>query len=646
MPGETINILGAGFSPTAAENVVTFQQGGGGTVTATPTQAAPHSLMVQVPAGAISGPVSVTVNGNTTNRFYFNAMTPVITGISPTAGTVATAVKLDGRSFGSQGLQSAVRFNGAVNQGSIVAWGTNQVVVKPPAPSLISKVSGPLSAVMLTGSVSQPFGNFTANASVVEGFTGAPGAGTTASWTGGILQAGVADTAFTQTNFSANTNTGNYVANASGLTVSPVAGTFPIAVSGYQYDAGTGYSARTQLGVDDAYFFAPGTSAKKVRRYNLYTGAFEDETTLSYGDAVIWNPNNGYASLAASAYQAFKLGTTWGGAGFTTPTDSSATNLANSTHAMFATDGTNYYHYDCGAGHKVSLLSNVLGDLGSWPGVSYGCGSGPASAAGFTGLSEVLTNPGNATNSITALDRVNGSNWTKNAVALPFALDGTGVSGVNVPLIGSNGVHLFALGRNPSYNGNAISLFRFTYSGGVLAHLTSGGNATSTTAAIPLTANSVWNTVTFTRNVPANTNCVIDVLDGTSGAVLKSNIASGASIGDLTATSIKLRATVSMGGTGTAPTVTNWSVTTRRAYAVSPAYDSGTNFATYQAPVVTSNGAAGTHYAITYSDSADGVTWGADVSNFTTLTRRYVRFKVNLKQPTTQITGISLPYQY
>ncbi|MBO9541704.1 IPT/TIG domain-containing protein [bacterium] len=643
--GDTITIVGAGFSPTPASNTVTFQKLGGGTVTATPTTADATSLSIQVPATATSGPVSVTVGGKTTNLFYFSVLTPIVSAFSPSSGTTATSVTVDGSGFGIQANQSAVKFNGAVDQGSIVSWAANQLVVKPPAPSLEARVSGPLVVSTLMGEMSQPFGNFTVSTSLVEAFAGAGGAGTTASWTGGVLQPNSAVTTFTQTNFSANSNTGNYVANASGLTINPVVSVFPLAVGTYQCDAGTSYSARTQLGVDGTYFFAPGTTAKTARRYSLSTGAFVDQTTLTYGDAVIWSPNNGYASIAANADRVFKLGTTWGGAGFTTPTAQSVSALAGSTHSMLATDGTTYYHYSCSENHKVCLLTSALATASPWPGSAYSCGAGPASAAGFTGVSEVLTNQGTATPS-TALDRVNSSGWSKNAVALPFTLDGTGVTGSNVPLIGSNGTDLFILGRNAGYNANAISLFKFKYAGGVLTHSTSGGSAASTTAAIALPAGSAWNTVTFTRNVPANSTCTIDVLDGTTGTVLKSNIASGVSIGDLTASSLKLRASMSMTGTGTAPTVTNWSVTTRPIYAVSPAYDSGTNFATYQAPSLTSTGAAGTDYTITYSDSADGVTWGADVSNFTTLTRRYVRFKVTFKTMSTQLTRVTFPYQY
>ena len=59
--GSEVMITGENFSTTPTENTVTF----GGDVTATPSAATATSLTVQVPSGARTGPIKVTVDGHT-----------------------------------------------------------------------------------------------------------------------------------------------------------------------------------------------------------------------------------------------------------------------------------------------------------------------------------------------------------------------------------------------------------------------------------------------------------------------------------------------------------------------------------------------------------------------------------------------------
>jgi hypothetical protein len=57
--GTVVTITGSGFSPTVAGNVVKF-----GTITATVSEATTTSIKVTVPAGAVTGKISVTTGGN------------------------------------------------------------------------------------------------------------------------------------------------------------------------------------------------------------------------------------------------------------------------------------------------------------------------------------------------------------------------------------------------------------------------------------------------------------------------------------------------------------------------------------------------------------------------------------------------------
>ena len=81
-PGNTITILGQGFSTVAANNVVKMNGVAATVVSATATQ-----LVIQVPAGTTSGQITVTVNGVTVSSgptLVFNPLPPsVISGVSP-----------------------------------------------------------------------------------------------------------------------------------------------------------------------------------------------------------------------------------------------------------------------------------------------------------------------------------------------------------------------------------------------------------------------------------------------------------------------------------------------------------------------------------------------------------------------------------
>ena len=82
--GATVTIYGQGFSSNPAGNTVMFNG-----VAATVVSASSTALVVTVPAGVTTGPVSVTVNGTTANSGTFNFTvpgTPVITSLSPAVG--------------------------------------------------------------------------------------------------------------------------------------------------------------------------------------------------------------------------------------------------------------------------------------------------------------------------------------------------------------------------------------------------------------------------------------------------------------------------------------------------------------------------------------------------------------------------------
>src|ERR1700694_2506201 len=86
--GTTVTIQGQGFNATAAQNAVTINGSAATVVSATVT-----SLVITVPTGATTGPISVTANGQTasSDRNFTVIQAPAILSINPKV-TVSSSV--------------------------------------------------------------------------------------------------------------------------------------------------------------------------------------------------------------------------------------------------------------------------------------------------------------------------------------------------------------------------------------------------------------------------------------------------------------------------------------------------------------------------------------------------------------------------
>jgi YD repeat-containing protein len=107
-PGTAVTIYGTGFSLTAGQNSVSFN-GVAGTVTA----ASGTQLIAVVPAGATTGPISVTTpTGSVTSTTDFEVLQSLsITGFTPTIGTPGTAVQITGTDFAPVAANNQLKFN-------------------------------------------------------------------------------------------------------------------------------------------------------------------------------------------------------------------------------------------------------------------------------------------------------------------------------------------------------------------------------------------------------------------------------------------------------------------------------------------------------------------------------------------------------
>lgn len=133
--GTSVTITGSGFGKRQGSSTVTFN----GTPAAV-TSWIDSEVSVAVPEGATSGPVVVTVDGESTEaEDHFRVIIPVsppsLSALSPAASprhsnAVGMAVTLTGSGFGDDQGSNAVTFNGA--PAAVIAWSETRIRVKLP----------------------------------------------------------------------------------------------------------------------------------------------------------------------------------------------------------------------------------------------------------------------------------------------------------------------------------------------------------------------------------------------------------------------------------------------------------------------------------------------------------------------------------
>ena len=110
--GTTVTIYGTGFSTTPSQNTVTFNG-----QAATITSATSTKIVTTVPAGATTGPITVTTplgSGTSSTAFEVTGTStgaPVITGFTPTIGSYNTPVTITGTNFDTASSNNNVTFN-------------------------------------------------------------------------------------------------------------------------------------------------------------------------------------------------------------------------------------------------------------------------------------------------------------------------------------------------------------------------------------------------------------------------------------------------------------------------------------------------------------------------------------------------------
>lgn len=142
--GTTVTIYGTGFSATPASNTVKFN----GT-TATVLTASTTVLTANVPSGATSGPISVTVGANTaTSSASFtvgNGGAPTLASFNPAVGNYGATVTLTGTNYDTTVINDRVAFAGAM--GAVATATATMITV--PVPSTAQ--TGPIAVSTING---------------------------------------------------------------------------------------------------------------------------------------------------------------------------------------------------------------------------------------------------------------------------------------------------------------------------------------------------------------------------------------------------------------------------------------------------------------------------------------------------------------
>ncbi len=207
--GTNVWISGSNFGSTQGSSTVTFDG-----VTATPTNWSNTGISVPLPAGAVTGPVVVTVNGAPSNGPTFVLTGPAISGLSSHIGAVGDSLTIYGANFGATQQSSTVTFNGM----AATPTGWNNIAIVVPVPA--GATTGPITVAVLGASNSS--GTFTVGlpdtitgVSIASPSDGAvvstPYAAVTGTVTGSI--AGIDPIVVTCNNSSASLTTTNFSCN-------------------------------------------------------------------------------------------------------------------------------------------------------------------------------------------------------------------------------------------------------------------------------------------------------------------------------------------------------------------------------------------------------------------------------------------------
>jgi RHS repeat-associated protein len=144
--GTPVTISGTNFGSPQGSSMVTFN----GLSAGTASSWSAGSISVNVPSGATTGSVVVTVSGVPSAGVLFTVTSPAITGLSQSAAEVGVSITISGADFGSSQGSNTVTFNGT-SAGTAGNWGSNSITVNVPTGATTGNVVVTVSGVASNG---------------------------------------------------------------------------------------------------------------------------------------------------------------------------------------------------------------------------------------------------------------------------------------------------------------------------------------------------------------------------------------------------------------------------------------------------------------------------------------------------------------
>jgi hypothetical protein len=123
VPGMQVAVNGSGFGTTQGSGAVRLGNLNGSVVSWSETQ-----IVATVASAAISGFVTVTTGGRSSNQIPFNMSPATVNSVTPTRLTIGGQVTITGSGFGATQGSGSVRLGSAATAANIVNWGDTQIV--------------------------------------------------------------------------------------------------------------------------------------------------------------------------------------------------------------------------------------------------------------------------------------------------------------------------------------------------------------------------------------------------------------------------------------------------------------------------------------------------------------------------------------
>ncbi|MDH7445617.1 IPT/TIG domain-containing protein [Aquimarina sp. 2201CG14-23] len=140
--GETIIISGANFGATISDNTVSFNGTEAEIVSASNTE-----IIVIVPEGATTGPLTVEVMGQIGTLEVFN-IAPEIISFNPESGIANDEITITGTNFNTDPNINNVSFNGVL--ATVISATTTELVVSVPADASTGKIAVEIESLLAT----------------------------------------------------------------------------------------------------------------------------------------------------------------------------------------------------------------------------------------------------------------------------------------------------------------------------------------------------------------------------------------------------------------------------------------------------------------------------------------------------------------